>query len=231
MLAELETLFSAVPADATSADYREAILQQNVLGKTTASTRDNSLRHLRELYALDPAVPIFVALRRLHALDARSLPHLAFLVAWARDPLLRSTSPAVGDALENQRVASGALAEAIHQTFGEQYSELNRNKVSRNAASSWTQAGQLVGRTKKVRHWVTPSPFAVTLALFLGDICGFHGAAVFLNPWCRVLDLDADRARSLAMAAHRVGLVNLRAVGDVIELTFPLLADLHKSAT
>src|ERR1035438_7903351 len=59
MLQELCALLANVPKDSGPADYREAILQQNVLGKTTDSTRRESLRRLRELYALDEATPIF----------------------------------------------------------------------------------------------------------------------------------------------------------------------------
>lgn len=227
MLAELEAVLAAVPADAKATDYRDAVLQHNALGKTTASTRDKSLRHLRELYALDPAVPLFAALRRLESHDPASLPLIALLVAWSRDPLLRATWPPVGSAHEGQRVESSALAAALQHAFGDQYSELNCNKIGRNAASSWTQAGHLAGRTKKVRHRIKPTPVAVTLALFLGQVAGFHGASVFQNPWCLLLDLDSDRARSLAQTAHRAGFLNLRAVGDVIELAFPSLADLQ----
>jgi hypothetical protein len=227
MLAELEAVLAAVPTHGTAADYRDAVLNQNALGKTTASTRDKSLRHLRELYALDPAVPLFSALRRLAVQDPASLPMIALLVAWSRDPLLRATWPPVGNAHEGQRVESSALAAALQHAFGDQYSELNRNKIGRNAASSWTQSGHLAGRTKKVRQRIKPTPVAVTLALFLGQVAGFHGASVFQNPWCLLLDLDADRARSLAQSAHRAGFLNLRAVGDGIELTFPSLADLQ----
>ena len=53
MLAELGAVLASVPPGSAAADYREAILQRNVLGKTTDSTRQKSLRHLRELYALD----------------------------------------------------------------------------------------------------------------------------------------------------------------------------------
>ena len=53
--AELGAVLANVPQGSGAADYREAILQRNVLGKTTDSTRQKSLRHLRELYALDEA--------------------------------------------------------------------------------------------------------------------------------------------------------------------------------
>ena len=106
-------MLAKVPQDSGAADYREAILQQNVLGKTTDSTRRESLRRLRELYALDEATPIFGLLRKLQAIDAASLPLLAVQVAWARDPLFRATTPPVMDASEGERVETASLARAL----------------------------------------------------------------------------------------------------------------------
>ena len=225
MLAELDAVLASVPPGSTAADYREAILQRNVLGKTTDSTRQKSLRHLRELYALDEATPIFAVLRKLFGMDAGTLPLLAVQVAWARDPLLRATTPPVMDASEGERVETVSLAEALESAFPNQYSELSRDKVARNAASSWTQSGHLAGRTNKIRRRVSPSAVAVTMALFLGDMAGYHGAAVFSNPWCRLLDLNPDRAKAIGFEAHRAELLNLRAVGDVVEISFPRFAE------
>lgn len=225
MLAELEALVVAVTVGSTAADYRDAIVQRNVLGKTTDSTRQKSLRHLRELYALDEARPIFGLLRRILAIDPTSLPQLALLVAWSRDPLLRATSAVILDAPEGERVEPGRLAYALEESFPHQYSELNRNKIARNAASSWTQSGHLFGRTNKTRRSIKPTAASVTLALFLGDTAGYHGAKAFTNPWCRLLDMSAERARSMGQEAHRAGLLDLRAVGEVVELSFPLFAE------
>ena len=224
MLAELDALLDGVPVGSDVGSYCAAVLTENVLNKTTASTRDKSLRHLRELYAIDEALPIFGALRTLTRMDTQSLPLLAIQVAWARDPLLRVTTTPVLSASDGDRVETRSLSHALHEGFGEQYSAQNRDKIARNAASSWTQSGHLLGRTKKIRRRVQPRAGAVAMALFLGDVAGFHGAAAFTNPWCRLLDLDADRARSLGFEAHRAGMLNLRAVGDVIEISFPLFA-------
>lgn len=225
MLAELDAVLAAVPISSGVADYRDAILQRNVLGKTTDSTRQKSMRHLRELYALDEATPIFGLLRRLAPLDVASLPLLALQVAWSRDPLLRATTSVIMDASEGDRLEPGSLSHALESSFPDQYSELNRNKIARNAASSWTQSGHLAGRTNKTRQRIKPTAVAVTMALFLGDIAGYHGAAVFSNPWCRLLDLNPDRARAMGQEAHRAGLLNLRAVGEVVELSFPLFVE------
>ena len=228
MLRELAAVLAKVPQDSGAADYREAILQQNVLGKTTDSTRRESLRRLRELYALDEATPIFGLLRKLQAIDAASLPLLAVQVAWARDPLFRATTPPVMDASEGERVETASLARAFEAVFPNHYSELSRNQTARHAASSWTQSGHLAGRAKKIRQRIKPTAVAVAMALFLGDIAGYHGAAVFSNPWSRLLDLNADRAKAMGFEAHRAGLLNLRAVSEVVELSFPLLAEFQE---
>ncbi len=225
MLAELDAVLSAVPVGSAAADYREAILQRNVLSKVTDSTRQKSFRHLRELYGLSEATPIFGLLRKLHTLDASSLPLLALQVAWARDPLFRSTTPPVMDASEGERVETASLAQAFEAAFSNQYSQVSRNTAARNAASSWTQSGHLTGHANKTRQRITPKAVAVTMAFFLGNIAGYRGALVFSNPWCALLDLNADRARVMAQEAHRAGLLNLRAVGEVVELSFPLLAE------
>lgn len=224
MLEELAAVLAAVPVGSGAADYRETILQRNVLSKVTDSTRQKSLRHLRELYALNEATPIFGLLRKLHALDASCLPLLAVQVAWARDPLFRATTAPVMDAAEGERVATASLAHALETSFPDQYSELSRNKIARNAASSWTQSGHLRGHANKTRQRIKPTTVAVTMAFFLGTIAGDQGAAVFSNPWCRLLDLTADQARAMGQEAHRASLLNLHAMGEVVDLSFPLLA-------
>ena len=229
MLQEISAVLAAVPGGASASDYREQIVDRNVLGKTTDSTRLKTLRHLRELYALDEGVPLFGLLRKLYLLDIADLPLLALQVAWARDPLLRATTAPVLDALEGERVETRSLAEALNAECSDQYSELNRGKIARNAASSWTQSGHLVGRATKIRQRVKPGVVAATMAFFLGDISGHQGVAVFASPWCRLLDLAPDRARALGGEAHRAGLINLRAIGDVVELSFPLLAEFQEA--
>ena len=70
----LVELLRAVPADAPHEGYREAVVEDNVLGRPTQAGRQRSFRHLRELYFLDPSRREFAALRRLvgRRLEARS---------------------------------------------------------------------------------------------------------------------------------------------------------------
>jgi len=165
MVQELAAVLDHVPLGSSVADYRAAVLDRNVRSKTTESTRLKSLRHLRELYALDEATPIFALLRKLHRLDSASLPLLALQVAWARYPLLRATTVPILEAGEGEQVETADLAQALETAFPKQYSELNRNKIARNASSSWTQSGHLSGRSRKIRHYVKPAAVVATMAL------------------------------------------------------------------
>jgi hypothetical protein len=68
MLNELAALLDACPPEAPRAEYARVILEQNVLGKRSDSTKRRSLRYLRELYVLDPATLLFRGLRDLEPL-------------------------------------------------------------------------------------------------------------------------------------------------------------------
>lgn len=67
-------------------DYGKAVLDDNCLGKQTFSNRKLSLQRLSELYALDPAVPLFRIMRNLWEINPESCPQLAILLSLARDP-------------------------------------------------------------------------------------------------------------------------------------------------
>jgi hypothetical protein len=78
-------------------DVRRAILEDNVLGKSTSSGRTLTLQRLKELYSFDPSSPIFRVFAGLCRRDQSALPQLALLMAIARDPLLRASArPVIG---------------------------------------------------------------------------------------------------------------------------------------
>jgi len=229
MLKEITRLFSSAGIDATDEDYRRLVVVENILGKGTETTRIESLRRLRELYALSHKVPIFAVYRALMKFDPQSAALLSLLITWARDTLLRATTPAILNAAVGVRVTGDDFQQALIEAYPHQYSAKNPAKVARNAASSWTQSGHLTGRTHKIRSRVEPRPTTITFALILGYVGGVAGAQLFSSVWCRLLDLNATEARSLAEQAHRQELLTLRALGSVVEITFPRFQQLLKS--
>ena len=93
-LEELRNLLASVPAsNSTVADYREAVVEQNILGKPSTKSRQIAFDRLRELYGLDPNLLIFRSLRDLWEEDEADQPELALLCSTARDPILRAITP------------------------------------------------------------------------------------------------------------------------------------------
>jgi hypothetical protein len=218
MLAELTSTLSAAPADSNRAKYAAAIIESNCLGKRTTATRRLTNQRLGELYALEPSVQIFRVLRRLWSIDELGRPLLALLVALARDPLLTATAPAVIPLQPGAEFQRNLMRDALRAAVGERLNDSTLAKVVRNAASSWTQARHLQGRTFKFRHLVKPTAGTVALALYLGYTVGFRGDELLASGWVSVLDCTPLAARNLALDAKRLGLIDLRLAADVMEL-------------
>ena len=227
MFKELSLLLEAVSIDASREDYTVAVVGENCLGKRTVANRKISLQHLRELYALDPRVLLFSALRELWGRDRSSRALLALLLALARDPLLRVTCTAVLRTPLGHEFARQPMMDAVAEAVGDRLNRKTMDKVVRNAASSWTQSGHLRGRGRKSRQRVQATPAVAAYALLLGFATGRRGGLLFETPWCGVLDTDAGELMELAIASKRLGLIDLKQSGSVIDVSFPKILSLR----
>ncbi len=223
MLEELEQLLDSTQAHASRDDYAHAVIGKNCLAKKTASNRKISLQHLRELYALDPRVPLFRILRKLWSLYGDDNGLLALLLALARDPLLRSTATTVLRTPVGHEFARQPIKDALYEVAEDRLNPNILDKTARNAASSWTQSGHLKGRSRKIRQRVRTTPSATAYALVLGYATGHRGALLFDTAWCAVLDASADELINSAIAAKQLGLLDLKQAGSIIDVSFPAL--------
>lgn len=226
MLGELGALLDALPDTlperASRLDYTAAIVDENVLGKPTLATRRITRQRLAELYALDPAVPLFRVLHRLWGFDRRRAHGralLAMLAALARDPLLRLTSATVLGLAPGRELPRAEFAEAIRERTGSRFNDAVLRKVAANATNSWSQAGHLEGQARKVRRVVRPTPAAVAMAVWLGEAEGLAGHGLIDSRWAAVLDLPGGALLSCAMEARRLGLIRLSAAGNVVDVS------------
>ena len=218
MLADLGELLAAVPPGAVRADYLAAVVDDNVLGKATIATRRWTGQRLGEMYALDPRLPVFRVLRRLWSVDVPGRPLVAMLCALGRDPLLRSTAPAVLGLPGGAELVRSRFLDEIRRVVGARLNESVLDKVARNAASSWAQSGHLQGRMRKIRTRVAPTPGSLAMALWLGSLDGLGGPALLDCRWTRVLDRAGQDLLPAAFEAKRLGLIHARAGGGVVEI-------------
>jgi hypothetical protein len=198
-------------------------MEDNCLGKRTAATRKLSLQRLTELYSLDARVVLFRVLRDLWSRHATSRPLLALLLALARDPLLRATARAVIGTPFGHEFARQSMKDVLSEVVGDRLNEATLDKVVRNASSSWTQSGHLRGRGRKFRQRVEATPAATAYALLLGFAVGRRGRPLFETPWASMLDAGSNELIDVAVDAKRLGLLDLKQSGSMIDVSFPLL--------
>ena len=223
MFNELAYLLDAVPGGGSREDYADAVMENNCLGKKTAATRKLSFQRLTELYGLDGRLVLFRILRNFWDWHKSSRPLLALLLALTRDPLLRATARAVIATPFGHEFGRQAMKDALSDAVGDRLNKATLDKVVRNASSSWTQSGHLQGRGRKIRQRVEATPAATTYALLLGFAVGRRGRLLFETPWAAILDSPPGELIDVAFDAKRLGLIDFKQSGSMIDVTFPTM--------
>lgn len=223
MLDELKLLLDAVPSDASRHQYAEAVIDGNCLGKRTTATRRASWQRLAELYGLDSRLILFRALCHLWQADEAAQPMLALLLALARDPLLRASTPAVIATPIEHEFARQTMKNDLARMAERRLNQATLDAVIRNASSSWTQSGHLRGRSRKIRQRPQATPAATAYALLMGSAVGFDGSAVYDTPWALVLDRGIDELMDLVTKAKVHGFLEFKSAGGVSDVSFPAL--------
>ena len=218
MFSDLVELLDELPQEATKEEYREAVVEENLLAKSTASTRKYNFQRLTELYGLDPEIPLFRIFRELWGQGDRGRSLLAMLLALARDPMLRLTAQPILDMDVGSRFDKTEIQEVVKEKTGDRFSETSIKKISRMTGSSWTQSGHLEGRRNKTRVQPDVTPTNTSYALILGFLCGVRGELLFDTFWAQVLDAPEHELHDQAQAASRRGLLTYRNAGGIIEV-------------
>lgn len=220
MLAELRMLLVACPHSASLDEYRTAVIEQNVLLKPTLDARQRSIKHLRQLYGLNPDLTIFRVLRNLWDSNPEGQPLLALLCCLARDTILRTTIDLITSTPIGVSLDPVQFQQAIADELSGQLTASTLASAGRNVISSWEQSGHLHSLKQKVRQQVQPTPVVTAFALFLAYLNGERGEAMFESPWCKVLDQPVHILRAQAQQASQQGWLEYRFAGQVTEITF-----------
>lgn len=220
LLADLSSVLAACPPSCSQDDYRQAVVEDNVAGKDSLSSRQRTFRYLREMYLLELDDPTFRAMLRLWAREPLGRPQIALLMAAFNDRALSATSSGVMPLSTGEIATSGMLAAAVEREFPGNYSAAIRAKIGRNALSSWTQAGYLarVGRGPATRQPVEATPGAVAMALVLGYQGGLTGERLFDTPSAALLDASSATLHDRAHDGARKGWLEYRSRGMVTEV-------------
>lgn len=229
MLEELNILLAHTSRiDAEKKEYLHAIIAENCLGKRSAKTRILTGRYLVDLYSLDYKNIFFRALLYFWNRDTASRPLLALLCAYARDPVLRVTAHHILNISEGTVLARESLEEFIDAQKPGRFSKATLKSTAQNINATWTKSGHLNGRAKKVRGGATPTAASVSYAMFLGYLTGLRGQTLIQSEYGKLLDCPPGKIIELAEEASRKGWIDLKRVGEIIEIGFPKLISQHE---
>lgn len=226
LLADLSSILAACPSTASPENYQTAVIDENVAGKDSLSSRQRTYRYLREMYLLDGTDPSFRAMLRLWERDPQGRPKIAVLMANANDRALAATASGILSITPGETVTSATLAEAVERALPDRYSDAIRAKIGRNALSTWTQAGYLrrsSPRSPALRQSIDPSPGAVAMALVLGQADGLSGERLFGTSHASLLDSSSATLHDLTHEAARKGWLEYRSRGTVTEVDLAAL--------
>lgn len=220
MLQELSELLDCTGPETSRNEYSNLIIESNVLAKPTISSRKKTSKYLLDLYAFDANTLIFRVLRFFWQNERTGRPLLAALCAHARDSLLRQTADIILTMKEAEKLNLDVIKCELSNVHPARFSPQTLHSTAQNIASSFEQSGHLVGRRIKTRVHPIVTPANVAYALLLGYLCGERGQNLFNTEWARLLDIRKDRIANFASQAHRLGWVEFRNIGNVVDISF-----------
>lgn len=224
MLPELTLLLDYVAQEASNKEvYFDAVVNDNCLSKRSARTRFLTVRHLADLYGLDDSFLLFRALKFFWYRSEEARPHLALLMSYARDPILQMSANHILSANIGEQIQRQEIEDIISSQFPDRFSEATLKSTAQNINATWTQAGFLKGKAKKIRCHSDTSAAAVSFALLMAYVRGSRGEELFTSEYVQLLECRPDKALDLIESAARKGWVVLKRVGSVVEVAFPSL--------
>lgn len=150
---------------------------------------------------------------------------MSLIMALARDPLLRSTAPAIINLPIGSELVRTVFLDALREETGSRLNDSTLDKVARNVGSTWTQSGHLEGRVRKIRKKVTPTVGPTALALWLGSLEGLAGSQLLDSHWIKILDRTSGEVVENVIRAKQLGLIHARIGGGVVEIDASRILD------
>ncbi len=223
MLSEFRLLLQE-SREASLADFRRLIEEENLLGKPTFASRQKSIRHLIELYGLEASQALFRVLLRFATLAPDSLPLLGLVCVFCRDPQLRGSFTLLEQTNPATPIPRRLMEEHLETLFPDRFSPAMKQSLAQNVNTTWTVSGHLHGRAVKTRSLPSPSFLATTYALFAGYLAGLRGDFLLQSVFSRLVAVSPPQAIEHLKEASKQGFLRLRHAGGVTEIDFfPLL--------
>jgi hypothetical protein len=220
MFVEMHILVRAMPLTVTKNDFTKAIVEENVLEKPTLISRKKSLRHLMELYGMDPSKALFRVLWDLGHADLASLPQLCLVCAYARDPQLRHSFELVHTLRLGEVLERTTMERHLENGFPSRFSPAMKKSMAQNVNTSWTFGGHLSGKVKKLRLLPEPRPISAAYAMFVGYLTGLRDERLLDSAFAALVASNRSQLQASLSLASAKGLLSLKQAAGIVEFDF-----------
>ena len=223
MYLEMLALVQTIPLDVSKNDFARAIIDENILEKPTLSSRKKSLRHLMELYGMDPSRALFRVLWDLGHADMESLAQLCLVCAYARDPQLRHSFELIRTLRLGEVLPRVDMEEHLEKGFPGRFSPAMKKSMAQNVNTTWTFGGHLAGRAKKIRRLPVPRPVSAAYAMFVGYLSGLRGDTLLNSDYAALVAPNRSQLQVALSLASAKGLLSIKQAGGIMEFDFSSL--------
>ena len=231
MLPELTALMAFAPGDADPETLQRLVVDEDALNKPSAANRTKTFSFLRNLYGLNPQLPIYREFTRLCHLSPVDTTVLAGSLAFARETVLKACANMVLDTAIGERLGREDFEAWVREYAPGRYSQTMYISFSHNLYASFFQLGYLseaVGKTR-IRKRRDVRPASVAYAAFLDWLTGLNGLTLLTGAFSKTLELAKDEHLNLLSAAGQQGLMRVAHAGGVLQLDFPTWLRLGES--
>lgn len=196
-------------------------LQDNVTGKKSSSGVEKTATYLKRLYGFDIKSPSFIAFKYFWKnADPSDKPLLAFIYAINHDDLLAESASIVRDFKPGEKAAIEVFENNIETYHPNQYSVNTTKSMAQNIASSWKQAGFIVGKVKNIRTQPAINYNVACFAFLLAYLKGDRGDFIWKSLGVKSLFLTETRLRELAIECAKRDLMQYQYAGNVTAISF-----------
>lgn len=196
-------------------------MDDNVFGKKTSDGVKQTKRFLKRLYGFDENNPLFIVFKYFWKIaNTNEKPLIAFLYAVNQDDLLAESIQVLEGLRPGEKARIELFEDVIERYHPDQYSNNTLRSTAQNIASSWKQAGFILGKVKNIRVQPEIDYSIAAFALFLGYLDNLRGEFLFNSKYTRALSIPESKLRDLAFEASKRDLLSYQYAGSVTTITF-----------
>ncbi len=209
-------------------DYFE-IMANNVFNKKTESSKKKTINYLTQLYNFSREDARFLCLENYwNKIEDNEKPLLALLYAVSKDYLMEESVNFIKSVKHNSKAKIEEIEANVEYYHPNRFTQKTLRSVSQNIASSWKQAGYILGKVKNIRTECAPSYFTSAFAFLMAYLDDFRGDYLFDHPSVKALDTTKEDVLTLIKAASDRELLDYNRTGASIVISFDkYLKEIH----